>query len=63
MNYVGNQEQFRGKQKHLFKKKKSTNVIERNPASPIGLSNFPHKDKCDIISDHLIKYDIQCLTV
>ena len=33
-----------------------------NLAPPISFVGFSHEDTCDIISDHLIKYDIQSLT-
>ena len=33
-----------------------------NTALPIGFSNFPHEDTCDIIGDHLNKDDILRLT-
>ena len=49
----------------IGKQKKSSNEKNQfmflNPASPISFSNFPHEDTCEIISDHLIKYEIRCL--
>ena len=48
-----------GKQKIVQKGKISTNVIKYNNESPIGFNNCPNKYTCVIISDKLIKYEIQ----